>query len=94
MTVPSTMKAVLLTGHGGPDKLRVEADWPVPNLAPDEVLVRVGACGINNTDIWVREGAYGSSDDPEQFAFLRASRPLRSLSATTTIRAKVPMTCR
>ena len=30
--------------------------------------MRVGACGINNTDIWVREGAYGASDDPDAVA--------------------------
>jgi alcohol dehydrogenase len=33
-----------------------------------EVLVKVGACGVNNTEIWVREGAYGSSDDPDEVA--------------------------
>ena len=42
--------------------------WPVPVIAPGEVLIKVGACGINNTDIWVREGAYGSSDDPDEVA--------------------------
>ncbi len=68
MSVPSTMRAVLLTGHGGPDKLQLDAAWPVPGIAPDEVLVKVGACGINNTDIWVREGAYGSADDPNEVA--------------------------
>lgn len=64
--VPETMKAMLLTGHGGPDKLVLDEHHPVPTITPDEVLIKVGACGINNTDIWVREGAYGSSDDPEE----------------------------
>ena len=68
MSLPETMKAMLLTGHGGPDKLQLAPDWPVPDVANDEVLIRVGACGINNTDIWVREGAYGSSDDPDEVA--------------------------
>lgn len=68
MSLPKTMKAIILTGHGGPEKLEFREDWPVPDVAPDEVLVKVGACGINNTDIWVREGAYGSSDDPEAIA--------------------------
>ncbi len=70
------MRAILLTGHGGPDKLQLDAERPVPDVAPDEVLVKVGACGINNTDIWVREGAYGSSDDPEEVASFGDS-PLR-----------------
>ena len=68
MSIPKTMKAMLLTGHGGPGKLVFENHWPTPDIAPDEVLIRVGACGINNTDIWVREGAYGDSDDPDAVA--------------------------
>jgi len=68
MTIPTTMKAMLLTGHGGPEKLVLERNWPTPEIGPNEVLIRVGACGINNTDIWVREGAYGVSDDPDAVA--------------------------
>ena len=59
---------MLLTGHGGPEKLVLENNWPTPDISSDEVLVKVDACGINNTDIWVREGAYGSSDDPDTVA--------------------------
>ena len=59
------MKAVLLTGHGGPEKLEYREDVPIPEPAAGEVLIRVGAAGVNNTDIWTREGAYGSDDDPE-----------------------------
>ncbi len=66
--VPRMMKAMLLTGHGGPDKLVLSKNHPVPIVEPNEVLIKVGACGINNTDIWVREGAYGSSDNPDEVA--------------------------
>jgi len=59
---------MLLTGHGGPEKLVFDENWPTPAITSDEVLIRVGACGINNTDIWVREGAYGSTDDPNEVA--------------------------
>lgn len=59
------MKAVLLTGHGGPEKLEYREDVPAPEPAAGEVLIEVGAAGVNNTDIWTREGAYGSEDDPE-----------------------------
>ncbi len=58
------MRAVVLTGHGGPDKLVYREDVPQPPVAPDEVLIKVGACGVNNTDLWTREGAYGNGDDP------------------------------
>lgn len=62
--LPDKMKAVLLTGHGGPEMLQYREDVPVPRPGSGEVLIEVGACGVNNTDIWVREGAYGTEDDP------------------------------
>lgn len=62
--LPSTMAAILLTGHGGLDKLVYRTDVPVPRPARGEVLIRVSACGMNNTDVWVRQGAYGTEDDP------------------------------
>ncbi len=57
------MRAVLLTGHGGPEMLDYRADVAEPEPDAGEVLIAVGAAGINNTDIWTREGAYGSADD-------------------------------
>lgn len=54
----STMRAVVLTGHGGIDKLEYRTDVAVPMPAKHEVLVKVGACGMNNTDINTRTGWY------------------------------------
>ncbi len=62
--LPDRMKAVLLTGHGGLEMLKYVADYPVPRPARGEVTIEVAACGMNNTDVWVREAAYGSDDDP------------------------------
>ncbi len=64
VAIPKTMAAVRLMGHGGLDKLVYSRDMPVPSVAPGEVLIKVSACGMNNTDVWVREGAYGTEDDP------------------------------
>ena len=61
MPVPKKMKGVLLTGFGGFDKLNFRDDLPVPVPAAGEVLIKVGACGMNNTDLWTREGAYGNA---------------------------------
>ncbi len=58
-----SMRAVLLTGHGGPERLDYREDVAQPEPGAGEVLIAVGAAGINNTDIWTREGAYGSADD-------------------------------
>ncbi len=49
------MKAMLLTGHGGPDMMRMgEAADPVPG--PGEVLVDVHAASVNGADPKVRRG--------------------------------------
>lgn len=56
--VPRAMTAVLLLGHGGYDQLVVRDDVPVPRPRPGEALVRVGAAGVNNTDINTRTAWY------------------------------------
>ncbi|WP_019970436.1 alcohol dehydrogenase family protein [Mycobacterium sp. 141] len=61
MTLPATMSAVLLTGHGGPEKLEYRTDVPVPQPRADEVLIQVEAAGINNTDINTRIGWYSKA---------------------------------
>lgn len=59
------MKAVQLTGHGDMDKLDYREDVPIPEPGDNEVRIEVHACGINNTDVWVRQGAYGKETDAE-----------------------------
>ncbi len=61
MNIPSTMSAVLLHGHGGFDQLEHRSDVPVPQPASDEVLIRVAAAGVNNTDINTRIGWYSKA---------------------------------
>ena len=68
------MKAVLLTGFGGFDKLNYREDVPVPRPGKGDVLIKVGACGVNNTDLWTREGAYGGSVDAESESGWRGGR--------------------
>jgi len=71
MTLPETMSAVLLTRHGGPEALEWSDAIPVPHPRAGEVLVRVAAAGVNNTDINTRIGWYasevtGATDDVDQ----------------------------
>lgn len=47
-------------GHGGPEVLEWREDIPVPVPGPGQVLVRVAAAGVNNTDINTRVGWYSS----------------------------------
>jgi NADPH:quinone reductase-like Zn-dependent oxidoreductase len=59
--IPATMSAVLLTGHGGIEMLEYREDIAVPVPGADEVLIRVGGAGINNTDINTRTGWYSKA---------------------------------
>lgn len=56
-----TMKAMVLTGHGGLEKYVWHEDWPMPEPGPMEALIKVGACGLNNTDVNTRSGWYSKT---------------------------------
>ena len=58
--LPRLMRAVVLTGHGGLDRLSVREDWPRPDPGPCEALIAVGACGLNNTDVNTRTAWYSA----------------------------------
>jgi alcohol dehydrogenase len=53
------VRALVFYEHGGPEVLRVEADWPEPSVGPGQVLVAVEACALNRADIFEREGMPG-----------------------------------
>ncbi|HEY9344150.1 MAG TPA: alcohol dehydrogenase family protein [Inquilinus sp.] len=55
------MAGVVLTGHGGFDKLLYCENIPIPKIGQGEVLIRVAAAGINNTDINTRIGWYSKA---------------------------------
>lgn len=61
MSLPDTMSAVLLTGHGGFDKLEFRQNVPVPKPKAGEVLIKVAAAGVNHTDINTRIGWYSKA---------------------------------
>ena len=54
MTLPETMKAVVL-------KLEWRENVPVPKPNAGEVLIRVGASAVNNTDVNTRTGWYSKA---------------------------------
>lgn len=66
MTIPDTMSGVVLTAHGGPEVLQWRDDLPVPVPGPGDVLIRVAAAGVNNTDINTRIGWYAKNDDSDE----------------------------
>ena len=63
VNIPRVMTGVQLVGHGGFDQLVLRHDIPVPHPQADEVLIRVGASSVNNTDINTRTGWYSHDAD-------------------------------
>ncbi|MBT3359131.1 MAG: zinc-binding dehydrogenase [Rhodospirillales bacterium] len=61
MNVPEKMSGVVLSGHGGLDKLEWREDLDVPQPHQGEVLIRVHASSVNNTDINTRTAWYSKS---------------------------------
>ena len=59
--LPTTMHGVVLTRFGGPECLQYREDLPVPHPLASEVLIRVGASAVNNTDINTRVGWYSKT---------------------------------
>lgn len=56
------MRAVKLIANGGPEVLEIDENMPMPVLGRHDVMIRVGAAGVNNTDINTRIGWYAKSD--------------------------------
>jgi NADPH:quinone reductase len=52
------MKAIVITGYGGPEVLSVTG-LPDPEPGPGEVLIRVRAFGLNHAESYMRSGAFG-----------------------------------
>ncbi|MDP6165254.1 MAG: zinc-binding dehydrogenase [Gammaproteobacteria bacterium] len=60
MELPSRMNAVVTLGNGGYEQLRYQT-VPLPKPGDNEVLLRVLAAGVNNTEINTRLGWYSDS---------------------------------
>jgi len=57
MSLPTSMKAVVIEGKGGPDVLQLR-DVAVPQPGSGEVLIKVAAAGVNRPDVLQRQGNY------------------------------------
>jgi len=70
------MRGIWLIGHGDFNKLEVRDDIPVPVPQSREVLIRVGAAGVNNTDVNTRTAWYSKQDGASEDASW-AGTPIR-----------------
>ena len=57
MTIPTEMRAAVITRSGGPDVLAIQ-HRPVPTPGAGEVLVRVRSSALNRADLLQRSGRY------------------------------------
>lgn len=55
--IPESMRYVAAAAAGGPEVLQLDRTT-VPRPAPDEVLIRVRAAGVNRPDVAQRKGLY------------------------------------
>ena len=53
------MKAVTFDRHGGVEVLQYRDDLPIPEISPNDVLVRIKAAAMNYNDLWARKGLPG-----------------------------------
>ena len=64
MEIPKTMKALVAYGK---DDYRLERNWPVPEVGPDDILIKTEACGICAGDLKCSHGAamfWGDANQP------------------------------
>jgi NADPH:quinone reductase len=58
MSLPSTQKAVVIAGTGGPEVLQFRTDYPVPTPLEGELLVKNTITSVNYIDTYFRTGLY------------------------------------
>ena len=64
------MHAIVARAPGGPEVLEW-AEVPRPDVGPDDVLVQVEACGLNQLDLWTRRGGR-----PDVFPIILGNEPV------------------
>ncbi|XP_068173196.1 synaptic vesicle membrane protein VAT-1 homolog-like [Antennarius striatus] len=77
------MRAVMLAGFGGLNKLRVTKKV-MPELQDGEVKIRVKACGLNFLDLMVRQGTIDNPPKPPLVPGFECSGIVESVGKNTT----------
>lgn len=73
MNIPITMRALEQTTLKGPADMHVISDAPVPRPGPGEVLIRVGAAGVNFADVSKARGTFLGGPQPPYVAGFEAA---------------------
>jgi putative PIG3 family NAD(P)H quinone oxidoreductase len=83
MSLPSTMRQVVVRAPGGADQLAI-ADAPLPVLKPGEVLIDVAYAGVNRPDIAQRAGHYPPPSDASPVLGLEVSGTVAARASDVT----------
>ncbi|KAJ7984577.1 hypothetical protein DPEC_G00356230 [Dallia pectoralis] len=79
-----TYRALVLTGYGGYDKVKVQVKRGKPHPKSGEVLVRVKACGLNFADLLGRQGLYELLPAPPVTPGMECSGVIEALGEEVT----------
>jgi len=82
-SLPSRMHAVEIAEPGGPETLRL-VERPLPEPGPGEVLIAVGAAGVNRPDIFQREGRYPPPEGASDIPGLEVAGTIRKLGSNVS----------
>ena len=77
------MIAIEIREPGEPDVL-VPVERPTPKPAPDEVLIRVAAAGVNRPDVFQRRGRYAPPPGASDIPGLEVSGAIEALGSRVT----------
>ena len=87
-TVPTTMRAAVIRETGPVENMKVETDYPVPQLKPGQALIKNEYAGINFIDTYHRSGLYARElpfiGGQEGGGFVAATTPEAEAEARAT----------
>jgi len=78
MSLPTSMKAVVIDGAGGPEVLKL-TDLPLPEVKTGEVQIKVAAAGVNRPDVLQRQGNYPAPKGHSELPGLEVSGTIAAL---------------
>ena len=81
MPVPTSHRITIVRQPGGPEAIEI-VERPIPELAPDEVMIRTAACGVNRPDTIERMGLYPPPPGAPEGLGLEASGVIKAAGSS------------